>query len=213
MIIEYNVECFERTLVIKCDNIYAAHEKQIQRILDKAYYAWHSPEDIEDPEEREWVENDACCEEYMMSKVQEIYPDLDEDSWDSFYYGDDEYEITEEVEKKQYNHSYNMRWLDKVIDEIDDLNYQFEPFEKMGNEAYWIVEDCIKKLKELKVKSMDEMPFTVYKCKYCNFSYWDVDNDVEEELWGHIQMCHEGKFEEVQNWETPDMIEECYEEE
>lgn len=53
--------------------------------------------------------------------------------------------------------------------------------------------------------------FIKFKCKYCGFGCWDVDNDVEEELWGHIQMCHEDKFEEVQNWETPDMIEECYE--
>ena len=32
---------------------------------------------------------------------------------------------------------------------------------------------------------------TRYKCKFCNFGYWDADNDVEEELWGHIQMHHE----------------------
>lgn len=52
-----------------------------------------------------------------------------------------------------------------------------------------------------------------YKCKYCNFNNWDSNNDIEEELWGHIQMYHKDKFEEVQNLETPDMIEECYEEE
>ena len=66
---------------------------------------------------------------------------------------------------------------------MEDRNYQFEPFERLGNEAYWIVKDCIEKLKELKVKST-----TVYKCKYCNFADWDADNDIEEELWGHIQM-------------------------
>ena len=54
---------------------------------------------------------------------------------------------------------------------------------------------------------------TRFKCKYCGFDCCDVDNDVEEELWGHIQMNHEDIFEEVQNLETPDMIEECYEEE
>lgn len=54
--------------------------------------------------------------------------------------------------------------------------------------------------------------FSKFKCKYCNFSYWDIDGDVEEALWGHIQMCHEDKFEEIQNLETPFMIEECYEE-
>lgn len=56
-----------------------------------------------------------------------------------------------------------------------------------------------------------------YKCKACGetigFHVCDFDSLGEEELWGHIQMHHEDKFEEVQNWETPDMIEECYEEE
>jgi hypothetical protein len=150
MIIEYNVDCFERTLVIKCPNSYAKHESDILKILDKAYYAWHSPEDIEDEEEREWVENDACCEEYMMSKVQEAYPDLNEDLWDTFYYGNNDDEIEEDMENHQYNHNYNIRWLNKTLDKLEDINYQFEPFEKLGNEAYHIVADCINKLKELK---------------------------------------------------------------
>ena len=212
MIIEYDVSCFERTLVIKCDNKYAEHKEEIEQILDKAYYAWHSPEKIEDPEERDWVENDACCEEYMMSKVQEIYPELTEDLWNTFYYGNDEDEIVDDVKCHPNCRKYNIEYLDETIDSLKAINYEFEPFEKLGNEAYWIIEDCIQKLKELKVKSIEEMPFTVYKCKHCNFSYWDVDDDVEEALWGHVQMHHKDKFEEVQNWETPDMIEECYKE-
>lgn len=52
---------------------------------------------------------------------------------------------------------------------------------------------------------------TRFKCKHCGFTCWDVDNDVEEELWGHIQMNHSEKFEEVENLDTPLMIEECYE--
>lgn len=156
MIIEYNVDCFERTLVIKCDNKYAEHAMKIEHILDKSYYAWHSPENIEDPEEREWVENDACCEEYMMSKVQEVYPDLNEDSWDTFYYGNDDDEIEEDMENHQYNHNYNVRHLNKTLDKLEDMNYEFEPFEKLGNEAYWIVNDCIKKLKELREQYAEE---------------------------------------------------------
>ncbi len=38
----------------------------------------------------------------------------------------------------------------------------------------------------------------------------EIEKD-EESLWGHIQMEHEEKFDEVQDLETPDMIEECYE--
>lgn len=213
MIIEYEVECFDRTLVIKCDNSYAEHERKIKHILDKAYYAWHSPENIEDLEERDWVENDACCEEYMMSKVQEVYPELDEASWDTFYYGNDEDEIAEDMQNHEYKYKANISRLNGVIDALEKRNDEFEPFERLGNEAYWIVKDCIEKLKELKMKATEAIPFTVYKCKHCSFSYWDVgDDDVEERLWGHIQLYHGNKFEEVQNWETPDMIEECYEE-
>ena len=45
------------------------------------------------------------------------------------------------------------------------------------------------------------------QCKYCSASFEEYD---EEDLWGHIQMSHEEIFEEVQDWETPYMIEECY---
>lgn len=59
-----------------------------------------------------------------------------------------------------------------------------------------------------------------YYCKHCGEMVVDTNNgdsihlrDWEEELWGHIQMEHKDKFEEVQDFETPYMIEECYEEE
>lgn len=155
MIIEYNVSCFERTLVIKCPGVYDEHEKEIKQILDKAYYAWHSPEDIEDPEEREWVEHGACCEEYMIYKMCEKYH-VDHDDWDSFYYGDDEGEIAEDMENHQDVHKYNGFWLNNAIKHFTDINDRFEPFEKLGNEAYWTAEDCIKKLKALKEKYVEE---------------------------------------------------------
>ena len=132
MIIEYEVECFDRTLVIKCDNSYAEHVRKIKYILDKAYYDWHSPEKIEDPEERDWVENDACCEEYMMSKVQEIYPALDEASWDTFYYGDDEDEIAEDMKNHQYGYKANISQLNGMINTLEKRNDEFETFEKFG---------------------------------------------------------------------------------
>ena len=206
MIIEYEVECFDRCLVIRCPHSYAKHERKIKVILDKAYLNWHSPENITDPEEREWVENSACCEEYIMSKVRAVYPEIDDDSWDTFYYGNDDDEIEDDMEYHQREHKYNMQQLNNVIKYLEDRKHWFDAFEKLGNEAYHIIEDCVEKLKELK-------PTVVYKCKHCNFVCEGVDNDVEEELWGHIQIHHEDIFEEVQNWETPDMIEECYEEE
>lgn len=49
---------------------------------------------------------------------------------------------------------------------------------------------------------------TYYVCKICH----EEIADDEECLWGHIQRCHEDVFEEVQNWETPTMLEEYYQE-
>lgn len=149
MIIEYDVSCFERTLVIKCPGTYDKHEEEIKQILDKAYYAWHNPEDIEDTEERKWVENDACCEEYMIYKMCEKYH-VDHDDWDSFYYGDDEHEIKSDMENHQSEHNYNVHWLNKLLDRFEDHNGEFEVFEKLGNQAYWVVKDCINELRELR---------------------------------------------------------------
>lgn len=155
MIIEYEVECFERVLVLKCPNSYAEHTRKIKMILDKAYYDWHSPENIEDLEEREWVEDNACCEEYMIRKVHEVYP-IGEGDWDTFYYGNDDEEIGEDMENHQYDRKYNIGQLNDAIDHLEDRNYRFEPFEKLGNEAYWIVEDCITKLKALREQYKEE---------------------------------------------------------
>lgn len=58
-----------------------------------------------------------------------------------------------------------------------------------------------------------------YRCRYCNCElegewpdpYGPVeDGDLEQELWGHIQMAHPEIFEEAQDWETGTMLEECY---
>lgn len=53
-----------------------------------------------------------------------------------------------------------------------------------------------------------------WRCNICG-ELLDIDedffDDVEEILWGHIQLEHEDVFEECQNWETPYMIEEYFE--
>lgn len=54
-----------------------------------------------------------------------------------------------------------------------------------------------------------------YKCVHCGelFEFDADDNDdYDEVLWGHIQMEHEEIFEDVQNLDTPYMLEECFEE-
>lgn len=43
-------------------------------------------------------------------------------------------------------------------------------------------------------------------CKQCN----EEVSSEEEDLWGHIQTDHEDLFGEIQDLETPDMIDECY---
>ena len=55
-----------------------------------------------------------------------------------------------------------------------------------------------------------------WRCKYCDEVFeskddYEFESETEEELWGHIQLTHEDVFEEVQDLDTPYMLEECYE--
>lgn len=38
----------------------------------------------------------------------------------------------------------------------------------------------------------------------------EEDDSWEEDVWGHIQLCHPDLFEEVRDLETPFMLEVCY---
>ena len=55
----------------------------------------------------------------------------------------------------------------------------------------------------------------MWRCNICGEAF-DIDedffDDTEEILWGHIQLAHEAVFEDVQNLETPYMLEICYDE-
>lgn len=53
-----------------------------------------------------------------------------------------------------------------------------------------------------------------YVCKLCGglIQYDDFEWDIDEDLWGHLNLEHEEKHDEVKDWETPFMIEECYDE-
>lgn len=92
MIIEYDISCFERTLVIKWDDHYEYLKNEIIEMLDDYYFEWHDAENIEDDEER-LVVLDSCLEEYMMDRLSETYNMWEE--WESIYYGDDEEEMYE----------------------------------------------------------------------------------------------------------------------
>ena len=57
-----------------------------------------------------------------------------------------------------------------------------------------------------------------YQCRICGSTFEcrhieDFTDWGEEALWGHIQNDHPEVFEEVRDWETPFMLEECYDEE
>lgn len=45
-----------------------------------------------------------------------------------------------------------------------------------------------------------------YSCWFCG----EVIKESEAELWGHIQMKHPEVFKDLQDLDTPDMMEECY---
>lgn len=95
MIITYDVSCFERELKIVFPDGYEEFKNEILQILDDAYDFWHNPEDIEDEEERKYVQ-DSCCEEYMIYELSLVFNQWDE--WTSEYYGNDEDEMEEEVD-------------------------------------------------------------------------------------------------------------------
>lgn len=47
----------------------------------------------------------------------------------------------------------------------------------------------------------------ICKCALCDHEFEAEDiEEIEELLWGHIQMDHEEEFEKIQNLETPYMI-------
>lgn len=144
MIIEYDVNCFERTLTIQCPDSYVGHEKKILALLDKYYDQWHNPDEAENDDDRAWLEADACCEEYMMAKLAETYPECGE--WDSIYYGNDEDELDEEDRANIIAHDWNMHCTRRIIDYLEGKNAKLKICEVVGKEVSSIINDCIAKL-------------------------------------------------------------------
>ena len=142
MIIKYDVNCFERTLTIQCPDSYVGHEKKIFELLDKYYDQWHNPNEIEDDEDREWVETDACCEEYMMSKLTETYPECGD--WNSVDYGEND--LDEYDEKDISCRDWNMYCVTKIIEYLEGKNARLELYDAVGKEVSEILNDCIAKL-------------------------------------------------------------------
>ena len=76
MIIEYDVHCFERTLIINFPDKYECLKEEIHKALDKYYDEWQNSD------------TDMCLEEFMVDSVCEEY-DLTYEEWDSIPYGED----------------------------------------------------------------------------------------------------------------------------
>lgn len=92
-VIYFEVECFNRTLFIKYPKRFGDKFHEVREILSQAYDKWHAVEDIEDDEEREYVQY-ACLEEFMVEELSKTYPDWIK--WKSVYYEDDESDVDDE---------------------------------------------------------------------------------------------------------------------
>ena len=90
MLVTYDVSCFERQLKVVFPDLYECYRESIEEILDDAYCKWHSPEEIEDPEESKYVQ-DSCCEEFMIEELSLTFNQWIE--WCSEYYGNDPEEM------------------------------------------------------------------------------------------------------------------------
>jgi hypothetical protein len=74
MTIEYDINCFERTLCIQLSSEYAEQKEHILKLLDKYYDEWHEDDDP-----------CKCCEEYMMDC---LLVDYEWDWWTSIDWED-----------------------------------------------------------------------------------------------------------------------------
>ena len=75
MIIEYDVVCFERTLIIKFSDKYEPLKETISELVDRIYTLWHD------------TDNDSCLEEFIVDHLYEMGYQCTE--WESIPYGDD----------------------------------------------------------------------------------------------------------------------------
>lgn len=91
-IISVEIECFNRTLLIKYPKEFRNKLHEIREILNQAYDKWHAVEDIKDEEEREYVFN-ACLEEFMVEELSKKYPEWIK--WKSTSYDDDESDMND----------------------------------------------------------------------------------------------------------------------
>lgn len=140
MIIEYNVHCFERDLIIKFPDKYEHLKEEIIKMLDGFYFEWHDAENIEDPEKRVVV-MDTCCEEYIMDRLSETYNMWEE--WDTYYYGDNEEEtvvrtipvtnVVKNLIKAMSEYALENQWCDsEAIDALVECGITEQEFIACG---------------------------------------------------------------------------------
>jgi hypothetical protein len=139
MLIEYDVECFERTLQIKFPEGYEHLKDEILKMLDEYYFYWHDAENIEDPDEKSAVE-DACLEEYMMDRLSETYGMWEE--WESIPYGEDAEErenmwVCERCLMGIESHEGNQATLAHGVDEMDAVESRCDWCKSCGHDTLY----------------------------------------------------------------------------
>lgn len=129
---------------------------------------------------------------------------------------------------------YNNPFLRRTIDNIIDYGHRHEQVSKdmfvewladmipgvTFGEVAQFAEDAILTERSIKAKKLflqggddilESLPESGYfLCQVCGAKVYGGEGDQEEWLWGHIQRRHPDVFEEMQDLESPDMIEECY---
>ena len=79
--VSFDVSCLERTLFVLIPEKYIGKEKEILALLREAYDEWCEPPD-------EVVEC-SCCEEHMLCRLSEKFPDYVDsavESWNTDCY-------------------------------------------------------------------------------------------------------------------------------
>ena len=107
MIIEYDIHCFDRTLIIKFPDDHEIHKEEIIKLLDYYYDEWQNSNE------------DTCLEEYMMNRLSETYTTWTK--WESLQYCRETMWICEHclmaIESREGNQATLRHWVDEQDDE------------------------------------------------------------------------------------------------
>lgn len=108
MIIEYDIACFERTLVIKFPDGYEHLKSEILAMLDDYYNEWQNSDEC------------TCLEEYMMDRLSETYAVWT--TWESIQYCRETMWVCEHCLMAIESREGNQARLAHSVDETDAMD-------------------------------------------------------------------------------------------